>query len=83
MRAPLEYEPCDPIVSVWGIVVCPDHRTFGVADIVTDEGWGRITRGIGAAGKVVPDRDRCEVVYVPLDGPDELRLARVLAGGGP
>lgn len=59
-----------PAEGVTGLVLCGPHSLQVILDeIMSKEGWKKISDGFASAGKVRPDRNLAELYTMRLDDP--------------
>lgn len=71
MRAPFEYRNNAPIRVILNLPTCEGHIEHVTLDnVLSDDAWNRITAQIDRLGRVIPDRDRAVLEWMPYDAAD-------------
>ncbi len=69
--------PSAGMQTVLDLVLCPEHaKSVAVDDLVTDESWAHLCRGVVAAGKLAPTRRLTETFVQPIDEAPEVFRGR-------
>jgi hypothetical protein len=63
-----KYGAVDPIEASMDLKVCKAHRHITeVSDVVSAEGWKRLTAQVKLAGAIEPVLERTEIIFKPLE----------------
>lgn len=68
-RAPIVYEPCDPIRAQLGLRVCHTCKESSeLKDFLSPSGWQMIVNAVVSKGKAAPDRARTTLDWELWEG---------------